>query len=123
MLLQYLDKSSVCQNAPVHHQQELAVKVDKAFVHSVNLLRCLSRGCIILQAAEPNDIIFFLVQEKTTSQRQSELKSIAGAIASSDKEFNKQSNCELPVELLDVLVQHLHKSFFLLPKLSDIHIW
>ena len=71
MLLQNLDESSVCQNTPVHHQQELAMKVDKAFVYSMDLLRCLSCGCIVLQAAEPNDIVFFLVQEETTAQRYS----------------------------------------------------
>ena len=69
MLLQYLDESSVCQNAPVHHQQELAMKVDKAFVYSVDLLMCLSCSSIVLQTAEPNNIVFFLVQEKTASQR------------------------------------------------------
>lgn len=69
MLLQNFDESSVCQNAPVHHQQELAMEVDEPFVYSVDLLRCLSCGCIVLQAAEPNDIVLFLVQEETISQR------------------------------------------------------
>ena len=68
VLLQDLHKPSVCQDAPVHHQQQLSMEIDKALVHSMHLLWCFRCCSIILQAAQTDDIVLFLVQKETAQQ-------------------------------------------------------
>jgi len=98
------------------------MKINKALIHSVHLLWCFRCCSIILQAAQADDIVLFLVQKETAEQVQDTLRTKAQSASHFNTEVavNNQIQGSVPVEVLHILVQDLYKSLLLLPNFSDV---
>jgi len=96
------------------------MEIDKALIHSVHLLWCFRCCSVILQAAQADDVVLFLVQKETAEQVQHTLRTKAQSVSHSNSAVVIQVKGSVPVEVLHILVQNLYKSLLLLPNFSDV---